>query len=118
MQPIEPEKFFAELDVLYEDCVGVKPERTNTGNILREALFDLCATDTLERIRTLLKEEGEDVKRVIWEGREDNALYNDSVTLFIYILLLRHTECLIDEWPLLMEVLEPFATDMGVALYR
>lgn len=109
--------FLARLDKLYEQYIGIRPEHTQLRDTIYNALSETRDANAEDRIESFLREEGRALAPIVQKWRQHSILYADSVILLIYHLLLRNKEALLENWPLLPNELEPFATDIGVALY-
>lgn len=112
----DKDTFLARLDALYEQYVGIPPSHTRLRDPVYNALAGSSGPDALAQIETLLKEEGDELAADVREGREFSLLYEDSIVLLIYHVLMKAPAATIRNWPLLPEELGPFATYAGVSL--
>ena len=114
--PVEDHRIVDGLDGLYQSLTGLKPRMLKSSLILWD-VYEQQADDSLvDKIQDMTAEPDYNfLPKKIVTAFSKNPLYQQSVILFIYWMLLNRKRRLLKDWPFEKTVLEPFATDLGIS---
>lgn len=118
--PIEKFQIVARLDGTYRSITDIDPHSQKSTRIILHEFEDLISDDSIDEIQAHFSGDGEYavVATIIKKRYSENALYQQSVVLFVYWMLLTHKRQLLQSWPLSLGTLQLLASDIGVSLDR
>lgn len=115
--PLEEYGVQEQLDALYFSITGFRPCKQKSSIIIWDEFEQFIDEGLYEQIQTLVTDPKYGyLADKIKEQYSSNALYRQSIVLFIYWLLRRKRIRLVNDWPLEAGILELFANDVGVSI--
>jgi ppGpp synthetase/RelA/SpoT-type nucleotidyltranferase len=104
-----------KLDSIYLQGTGLTPINQKSSLIIWDDFEDVVDDKLVESIRVFVCDsENEYIWSLIKDGYLTNALYKQSISLFILWMLKKKKRKLLSNWPFSKEMLTPLATDMGI----
>lgn len=113
--PLEKYHILENLDAVYYKYVGRKSRNQKSSVMVWDAFEQFIDANTVDNIeKTLVKNEA--CVETIKKRYNENVLYQQTVILFIFWMLLKKRISLLRDWPLSQKILEIIATDLGISI--
>ncbi|MUK26217.1 GTP pyrophosphokinase [Aliivibrio fischeri] len=101
---------------IYIKHTGTKPAPVQKSSLVILDEFEcLIDNETLKKI-DLLMDKYNFISQVIKDKTPDYPFYNQSVVVFVYWLIYRKKNRLLENWPLDRKIIETLATDISISL--
>lgn len=114
--PLEEFSIIDQLDTIYFSITGMKSYNQKSSLIIWDE-FECFINDSLiDQIKKLI-EQTPVISQIITNKYSENSLYKQSTVLFIYWLLKKKRNRLLENWPLERSVLMPFANDLCISIW-
>lgn len=114
--PLEELSIIEQLDSIYFSITGMKSHNQKSSLIIWDE-FECFINDSLiDQIKKLI-EQTPVIPQIIINKYSENSLYQQSTILFIYWLLKKKKNRLLENWPLERSVLMPFASDLFISIW-
>ncbi|WP_305372892.1 GTP pyrophosphokinase [Photobacterium leiognathi] len=113
---IEDNDIVSKLDDLYELLIGNKPLTIQKSSItILDEFDDLLDGQIISNIDKCLQRK-DYIIDVINEHRDKDNFYQQGVSLFVAWMIVKKKHRLINDWPLNKNIIDSFATDLGVSI--
>lgn len=116
--PIQEHQIVDRLNGTYQSATKIVPHVQKSTLIILSEFEDLISEETIVEIQNLLADSSNYaiLAQVIQDRYLEHAIYQQSVVLFVYWMLLSRKRQLLANWPLARGALELLASDAGVSL--
>lgn len=107
-----------ELDNLYYNYLGIKPaEQQKSSLVILDVFEPIIKDDIVGKIDKLLKNNNFIVE-AIKSNYEAFPFFSQSVIIFVYWLIMKKRQRLLEDWPLERSIIERIASHSGISLDR
>lgn len=116
--PLQEHGVIERLDGLYFSTTGIKSHMQKSSTIIWDEYEQIIDAELVGNIQSLLTSpEFSFLADKIKERYSENVLYQQSIILFIYWMLINKKRRLLENWPFQRDLLEPLAVDLGVSTW-
>jgi ppGpp synthetase/RelA/SpoT-type nucleotidyltranferase len=115
--PLEEYGVVDRLDGLYHSLCTIKPYSRKSSLTIWDEFEQFIDESLVDNIQKFIGQ-NTFLKDVIITRFRENALYQQSIILFLYWMLKNKKSRLLQDWPLPIILLEPLAADVGVSLHK
>ena len=113
--PLEENEIITRLDGLYLHLTDTKPHTQKSSLIIWDTFEQFVDAELVENIQTLVQDEQYSTFPNIIKTRYlENILFQQSTILFLFWLLIKKKNRLMNDWPLQRDLLQPLANDLGI----
>ena len=113
--PLEEHHILERLDGIYFSITGIKSHNQKSSLVIWDEFEQFIDENLVDEVQAMLNEFGFLSDRIKKEYSK-NVFYQQSTMLFVYWLLKKRKQRLLNDWPLPREMLEPLANDLGINL--
>lgn len=113
--PLQEYSVSERLDSIYKSLVGLDPFSQKSSSVIWSEYEHLIDEKLVDKIASVLSCRPDLIDR-IREKYSSNVFYQQSVVLFLYWMLLRRKNRLVNDWPLDRAILDSLANDACVSL--
>ena len=114
---LEEHHILERLDGIYFSLTGIKSHNQKSSLVVWDEFEQFIDENLVDEIQVMLNELGflsDDIK----QKYSQNVFYQQSTILFVYWMLKKKKQRLLNDWPLPKEMLEPLASDLGINLFK
>lgn len=108
-------KIVEKLDSLYIQITGLQPIHQKSSLSIWDTFEDFINTDLIQNIQ-IFTAKNPYIAEIVKQKYHENSIYRESVVLFIFWMLKRHKNVLLNNWPLPLQNLDPVASDIGISI--
>tara|TARA_R110002110_G_scaffold68080_4_gene184729 strand:+ start:37058 stop:38044 length:987 start_codon:yes stop_codon:yes gene_type:complete len=118
--PIEAHQIVQRLNALYYSFTGIQPHVQKSTLIVLGEFENLVSEENIQNIQEQIVNDTNYafLAEVIKTRYPENAVYQQSIVLFVYWMLITKKRRLLESWPLANDILEHLATDVGVSIFQ
>ncbi len=107
----------SKLDQYYFNFTQRHPQNQKSTILIWDTFENLIDENLIEEIKERFSQEKYSFLRVkVSTEAEENTFYAQSITFFVYWLLIEHKNRVIEDWPLDTNILSSLAIDVGVSI--
>ncbi|WP_444935091.1 GTP pyrophosphokinase [Microbulbifer sp. JTAC008] len=114
--PLDDHAILNRLDGIYYSITGLKSHNQKSSLTIWDEFESLVDAALVDSIQSFISKNPH-IPEIIKSKYSKNPLYQQSTVLFIYWLLKRKKNKLLNNWPLDRKILDPFANDLGVSIW-
>ena len=116
--PLSEYNIIPRLDGLYKSFTGIYPHAQKSTLIIFDAYEEIISEGLIEDIQNKLVGDSNYsfLRDIIIERYADNSIYQQSVVLFLYWMLVYRKRRLLENWPTSSKIINLLANDVGVSL--
>ena len=116
--PLQEYGVVEKLDDLYYSLTGLKSHSQKSSIVIWDEYEQFIDAKLFDEIESLLSQSSYSyLPDSIEKKYHENIFYQQSIVLFIYWMLKKKKQRLLEDWPFEHELLEPLATDLGVSTW-
>ena len=112
--PLQEHNIQPQLDSLYHSYADIVAHNQKSSLIIWDTYERFLDESLVKKIHVFI-DENYYLIDVIRDRYKEGGFYQQSVILFLYWMLKKKRNRLIEDWPLSRSALEPLATDMGIS---
>lgn len=112
--PLRDFKIIEQLDSLYYAHVKMHSHNQKSSLVIWDAFEDFIDEKLINNIQSFISNNSA-IPLIICDKYPKNAVYRQSIVLFIYWMLKRNKTTLLERWPLPRQELDLLASDIGIS---
>lgn len=113
--PLEEHQILKGLDSLYFSLTSLHSHNQKSATLIWDAFEQFINDELIDSIQKFV-ERYPIIPQLIKQKYGENAFYRQSTVLFVYWLLKKKTNRLLEDWPLSTKILDPLANDLGISM--
>ena len=115
--PLQEHGIIAKIDSLYFNLTNIRPINCKSSLTIWDQFEQLLDATLMDKIQTFTEDNNYKIVMDNIPNRlNTNMIYEQSIVLFVYWMLLNKKRRLLKDWPLDKNLLQPLANDLGVSI--
>lgn len=114
--PLDEYSIIDGLDNIYQSSTGLTPHNLKSSLAIWDAFEFIVDSQLIDNIKQFVRENNY-ISSLIQHKIAKNTLYQQSIVLFIFWLIMNKKQQLIENWPIERKILTSLATDLGVSIW-